>query len=71
MRYNISDSHGDAGKHTVYAYPPFNDPDRRFINNSRYASNPSSRQWHYVFSPSDEDAPVYALGVHKSACDRR
>ncbi len=71
VRYNIGDSHGNALKYTVYAYPQFDDPERRFINNSRYASNPSSKQWHYVFSPSDEDAVVYALGVHESACNSR
>lgn len=71
VRYNIGDSHGNALKYTIYAYPQFDDPERRFINNSRGASNPFSKQWHYVFRPGDEDALVYALVAHKSASDRR
>lgn len=70
VRYNVKG--GNAGSYTVYAYPQFDDPEGRFLNNSGLrAHNPYSRQWHFVFSPDDEDAVTYAVRVLKSACDRR
>lgn len=66
VRYNIGNGHGHARKYTVCAYPQFDDPGGRFINTSQ-----SSRDWYYFFWPDDEDAMTYAIGVLKSASDRR
>ena len=67
VRYNIRGE--NARKYTVYAYKPFDDPEGRFTTKS---SKPDTKQdWFYPFSPSNDDAIKYAIGVLKSASDLR
>lgn len=67
LRFNVSNSQGNAGMYTVYAYRPFDDEEGRFINRG---VNQGNAQWLYVINPTDEDAMTYAVGMLKSASDR-
>lgn len=68
VRFNVRNNQGNAGMYTVYAYRPFDDEEARFINRG---ANQGNAQWLYIVNPADEDAITYAIGVLKSASDRR
>ena len=64
VRFNIARE--SAGKYTVYAYWKFDDPQKKFENQTKGKPN---QAWFCVVSPDDEDLIRYVITVLESSYD--